>query len=410
MAKRNVWISTYTFIYNGTMTNNAGPVAPLLGYFSKRTDTLYFLEQPLPGSDDLSARLRIFKSGKCVSDIKKNFLVYMPKNRLPSNKTYLLLKFRDFLSNLYFIFKHYNALRKDPVDLFIGVESLNALCGIFFKKIGIVKKTVYYIFDWAPDRYKNRLMNAIYLWMDREATYKSDATWNITYAIADARRDILHYDAKKMSCQFYVPYCVNVVDGMILPETDIDLDLMIYSGGLIEENGPFLLLEAFNILRKKFPAAKLRIIGGNDLEKDIREYLKKNDLIRSVEITGFIPCEAEVIRLQQRGVIGIAPYPDMKNSRKPFGDVIKIRMYFATGLVVVSTPVPPVASEIRNERLGCVTKKSEAHELAESMFLLLSNKEELLNMRRRVVEKAKKSSWENNYSSTLLNMGLSYLK
>ena len=44
-------------------------------------------------------------------------------------------------------------------------------------------------------------------------------------------------------------------------------------------------------------------------------------------------------------------------TRKKFGDVIKIRMYFASGIPTITSDVPPVFKEIVREKLGIVIKK-----------------------------------------------------
>jgi len=98
--------------------------------------------------------------------------------------------------------------------------------------------------------------------MDRVAAYYSDATWNITYAIGVARKEILHHDERKMSPQIYVPYSPNFSKAYVRSEEDIDPNLVIYAGGLVPENGPDLLLKAFRIVFLEYSEAKLLVIGG----------------------------------------------------------------------------------------------------------------------------------------------------
>ncbi|NOX48571.1 MAG: glycosyltransferase family 4 protein [Chlorobi bacterium] len=303
---------------------------------------------------------------------------------------------------------NYNRFKKQKIDLFIGVESINAICGILMKKMGFVNTVVYYIFDWAPDRYRNPVMNSVYLFLDKIATYYSDYTWNITYTIGEAKKNILNYDETKMSPQLYVPYSISCKEDKILPDHQIDTNLVIYSGGLIEENGPQLLIPAFKLVLEKFPSAKLLIIGGGNIEHHIKDLVTKNDLQQSVKITGYIADEEEIMDLQRRGAIGVAPYPIIKGSRKPFGDVIKIRSYFACGLVTVSTPVPPVSKEIHEESLGYKTKDDSVQEIAKGISIFLRDKDILFKFRKNVIKKAKATSWEKTYTSSLEKMCISF--
>lgn len=404
MIINKVFISTYTFIYEGIRTNNSGPVIPMLDFFKSKANEIYLLEQPLPGSDYLQTRLTLLRNGQIIGEKVKKIL-FGTKKRLDSSKLFLRLKIRDFLSNFYYFAKNFRSFKKSKIDLFIGVESVNAICGIIFKKLGLVDKVVYYIFDWSPFRYKNRLLNKFYINLDKIATYYSDYTWNITYTIGEARIKILKFNPEKMSPQLYVPYSYDFDRTKILLDSEIDPNLVIYSGGLIKENGPQIFVQACKIVAEKKPQAKFLVIGGGGIEKELKEFVLANNLEEKVRFTGYIADEKKVIDLQCSGAIGVAPYPIMKESRKPFGDVIKIRMYFVSGLVVVSTPVPPVSKEIAEEDLGYRTADDSAAEIAKGICLFLNDKELLFKYRMNVIEKAKSNSWEKNYSSALNKMG-----
>lgn len=406
MWLNNIFISTYTFILNGVRTNNAGPVSPLLNFFKYKAKRIYLLEQPLPGSDFIDTQLTLIVDGNTVGKFKKEFFFFdIDPKKFDTTKTYISLKLRDIISNIYFFAKNFNKIKKDKIDIYIGVECINAIFGILLKKIGYVDKTIYYVFDWAPNRYINPLMNGLYIWLDKIATYYSDYTWNITYTIGEARRDVLKYNVNRMSPQIYVPYCVNFDDSKILSDEEIDTNLIVYSGGLIKENGADLLLIAYRIVMKQFPDTRLLIIGGGyGIEQDMKKYVVEHSMQKNVVFTGYIAEENKIIDLQCRGAIGVAPYPFIKGSRKPYGDVIKVRMYFACGLVTITTPVPPVSREIYEEQLGFRTKDDSPEEIAKGMCLFLGNKELLFLYRKNVINKAKLSSWENNYTNAFSQM------
>ncbi len=400
---RTVFISTYTFIYDGVRTNNSGPVNPLLNYFTALGDlTVYILEQPLPGTDFGEIVFRKFQGKKEVAHEIMKIPFYPRKNRtLKSNQTYISLKIRDLLSNFIVANQHI----KKKVDLFIGVESINAGSGVVLKKLGYVDQVAYYIFDWAPDRYKNKAFNSLYLALDKFVSYHCDYTWNITYAIGDARLNLLGYDKDKISPQLYVPYSYDYNPENILADGEVDPELIVYSGGFISENGPQLLVEAFNLVTRKHPTAKLLLIGGGGMEGALREKVETYGIADRVRITGYIKEEREVIRLQQKAGIAVAPYPMVQGSRKPFGDVIKIRMYFACGLPVISTPVPPVTREIAAENLGTVTADDRPEAIADAVMEYLKNPQKIFATRKNVILKAKASNWHDNYTSTLQKMG-----
>ncbi|MBW1802373.1 MAG: glycosyltransferase, partial [Deltaproteobacteria bacterium] len=326
--------------------------------------TFYLLEQPLPGCDFGDIVFRKYRGGKKCLETRK-WVPFTPANnsKLSNNKTYMTLKLRDVFSN----FMMTSRYQDGHVDLFIGLECINASFGALQKKRGRFKDSVYYIFDWAPDRYANPLINSAYLWLDKMASYYCDYTWNITHTIGDARIERLGYDKDRISPQLVVPYCYDYHPNNILPDDQIDPNLILYSG----------------------------------------KHLHKLGLDGRYEITGFIADEAEVLKLQKSAGIAVAPYPIIKGSRKPYGDVIKIRMYFACGLPVVSTPVPPVTREIRQEKLGIVTDDDSPKALADAVSVYLADPEKLFATRKRVARKASKNNWHDNYTHALKKMGYS---
>ena len=177
---------------------------------------------------------------------------------------------------------------------------------------------------------------------------------------------------------------------------------------MIQENGPHILIDAFRIVLESFPKAKLLIIGGGDGEKRKEKQIKYNGLEKNVQVTGYISDECEIIKLEKKAAIAVAPYTIMRHSRKPYGDVIKIRMYFACGLPVISTPVPPVIKEIRDEGLGEVAFDDSPEKIAKEIMKYISNPSKIFDDRKRVIEKAKNSNWNDNYSNALKKMGYQF--
>ncbi|MBL7058367.1 glycosyltransferase [Patescibacteria group bacterium] len=409
-----IFISSYTYIKDGIRTNGSGPVLPLINYFStnKVANQTTVLEQPLPGSDYLTPIISIYKENDLKAKISSKITLTLGKKTksFNSNKTYFRLKVRDLLSNLVLLPRAYRLNNKKKFNLFIGVESINAICGIIAKKLGFVDTVIYYIFDWSPNRYPNPLVNKLYILLDKFATYYSDATWNITYAIADARLNILKFNKDKMSPQIYVPYSPEFDEKYFYDVNSINTNLIIYAGGLIPENGVELLIDAFKLVVKQYPKAQLSCIGGGEQEDYLKEKVTTCKLEHAINFTGYLSDEEEILKLQSKGCIGVAPYPVMEGTRKAFGDVIKIRMYFLSALVTVTTSVPPVSKEIQEENLGLVTSNDTPEALANSILELLTNKEKLLIYRHNVINKAKKSSWKHTYTNALNQMNLSKIQ
>ena len=51
-------------------------------------------------------------------------------------------------------------------DFYMGSNSLNAFVGVILKKLKKVKKVAYFTPDWSEKRFKNKLLNNFYHWLD----------------------------------------------------------------------------------------------------------------------------------------------------------------------------------------------------------------------------------------------------
>ncbi|OQC28097.1 MAG: Glycosyl transferases group 1 [Verrucomicrobia bacterium ADurb.Bin070] len=312
-------------------------------------------------------------------------------------RTYLRLKARDIIASrslLSLIPKHYPDA--SPIHLLIGMESINTLVGQSFRKALSVSNVIYYTFDWAPKRYRNAWMSAVFNWLDKRACARADVCWNVTDAIAEARRDLLHYDLSKMARQLTVHYGVEFRKNLVKPYEELEKFKVIFSGGHHIDNGAQFLPEIARHLYASDPRIRLIITGGGTMTDDLKRQVREGGL-GNVTFTGFIESPEELDRLTCECVIGLAPYPDTDVSTKKYGDVIKIRHAFACGLAVVSTHVPPASREIREENLGIVTSV-DAKAMADAIVSLCADEQRLRTCRDNVIRKAQGHSWNAIYA------------
>ena len=168
---------------------------------------------------------------------------------------------------------------------------------------------------------------------------------------------------------------------------------------MIEENGAHLLVPLFQKFIKKIKDLLWTLLATVSVIRALKK-IKELNLETQVKLLGYIENEDTILNLQSKATFGLAPYPHQKNSRKYYGDVIKIRLYFASGLIVQSSNVPPVHKEISNLKLGNV---SFSNNLDEYAFNILDYNENKINDYRKNIEKhAKKFTWQKTYNDSLL--------
>jgi glycosyltransferase involved in cell wall biosynthesis len=407
MTKRfdSVFIATCSDILDesGERVRHNGPAWPLIEYFSKNCGQVTALElsQPRKGMLNRPQVIR-FENGKLVKMETWGTLATRPFAVDPGkagSHTYMRMKARDLLA----CFWAANVYRQ-RYDLFIGVESLLAICGGLLKKLGMMRESIYYISDWSPWKFQNKMLNKVYIEMDRMACLLSDHIWNFTYTIEEARRAILKFDDTHFGRQHWVPFGF-IPDGIVIPPDEaVDLNQLVFCGGIVPENGLSIVIDALPLIRRALPDIRLDVLGdGPDLPK-LQARATELGLDNVVTWHGYVSDRGHIMKVQLGAALAMAPYAPLANSVKRYGDVIKIREAIGCGLPIITTIVPPSHVEVQEKHLGLVIEYSP-EALATAVTDLLSDPEYYFSVRTNVVAASGDNLWDNIYGRTLAAMG-----
>ena len=161
-----------------------GHAQELESFLKERSNKLMFIGHPFSYAIQKRTIAKTYKN--CSVKIEALPRFYGPE---------ALLYFRDFLATFYLVFKS-----RTKFHVFVGVDPLNAFVGLFLKRFGYAKMTIFYVIDYVPQRFGNKILNSIYHSIDRICVYNSDYTWNLTSAMASARelRGIRRDETKQM--------------------------------------------------------------------------------------------------------------------------------------------------------------------------------------------------------------------
>ncbi len=284
-------------------------------------------------------------------------------------------------------------------DLYIGSNNLNAFAGIVFKKIGLVKKVIFFTPDYSHSRFNNKILNNIYFWLDYFCLRESDLVWNsssimpLDFMIQE--REKRGVPKKYRKKQISVPDGTDNVD---IPSFEkIDRYKIGFVGHLIEGMGVDFLIDSFLEIKKKNSKVKLLIIGSGPQEEHLRE--KSEGL--EVEFTGFIGDLGKVYELIKYCVVAVAPYK--KGTISEYTDPGKVKNYLSAGLPIVITKVPKVAWEIDKAKCGFAVE-CDKKDFAKAVIKLLENDSLLKEYRKNTKKLADKYRWDN-----VFNRALSYL-
>ncbi len=388
---------------SGQRMRHNSPAWPMLEFFRQRADRVTVLELSVPRPGMVSRpQASVYEAGRlremrCWPDWLTAPLAVPPHKAQP--KTYFRLKIRDILACFWAA-----SLTPGPCDLFVGVESILALCGAALKKRGKVRETAYYISDWSPWKFDNKILNDFYIWLDRTACRASDWIWNYTYAISDARRDILGYDMARIGRELWVPFGFIPDGAAIPPDAAIDRRRLFYSGGICRENGVALIVEALPAILAAVPDAVVDVFGDGPQLAELKARAAALGVSKALRWRGYVTDRAAILGAALTASASLAPYMPFPENVKRFGDVIKIREAIGCGLPVVTTEVPPSHREVREGGLGEVIAYDPAA-LAEACIRILTDDPYYFALRQRVVAASRDNLWDNIYGRTLAAMG-----
>lgn len=399
----NLLIATFSPWIDGKRLPINGNLEPLLDFFIPRTNKTVLIDQLYPGSDSVMPRIEIYDNGKQKISSSSKFLYFLyPMLKLinASNpgETHILYKIRDFFSVL-----DWGLHDKTKFDLFIGLESINALAGIILRRLGKIKTVIYYVSDYSPKRYQNNLFNQVYLWLDRYCAMHADYIWDVSKAMHPARI-AAGLDPKKSAPVLHVPNALYPSQIRQAPPTKIIPFSLVFMGTLGEINGPDIAISAVPLLIKKYPKVRLHIFGGGAKDLDrLRDLASRLNLGNYVVFHGFIADRTEISRLIRNYMIALAPYPAIPGSARMYGDATKIRAYLAAGLPTITTSVPPLGVEAAAKG-AVLLAKDNTQDLARVITNLFIDKSLYLKLRHNAFKFAKENTWENEFSKAIEKM------
>ena len=148
---------------------------------------------------------------------------------------------------------------------------------------------------------------------------------------------------------------------------------VVYRGGLSSRAGTLVLLEAMRLLAERRRTVRLLLIGYFDdtaFESELRKRIGSFGLSASVELRGRMDHE-DMAQALSEARIGVCPLQDVPKFR--LNIPVKIFEYWACGLPVVASDLPPIRPFFRNTDAGFLYRAFDASELARSIGWFLDN-------------------------------------
>ena len=363
-----------------------GPAHEIRDYLRKISSKTLYIYHPLlflKQNYTLSSAFEMYRQGKLLYQKKA------PHWKAPEPILYL----KDLIYTLIWVTKY-----APKADLFVGSGNLNAFAGLILKRLGRVKKVIFYCIDYVPNRFRNRLLNNLYHWVDKVCAEKSDSTWNLSRRMIEGRE-------KKWGKKF--PHQQIVSHGSYTDEdtkslislNDFHKFEIVYMGTLLKKQGVQLVIKTLNRIIKEFPKTRFLIIGSGEYKTNLEVLTRKLGLEKYVIFTGYLD-DNETKKKIAKAHIAVAPYNKKEDIFTYYSDPGKAKYYLSLGIPLIITDLPLVAKDIAKEKCGLVIDYSEK-ELIGAVEKFFSNLKLTIDYRRNALKYAEKFSWDKLYKKAL---------
>ena len=276
-------------------------------------------------------------------------------------------------------------MKSGKFDLFVGVDNINVISGLLLKLFGRVDRVVYYSIDYFPTRFDNSLLNSLYHYLDKLCVKYADETWNVSRVMVSARAKN-GLPKKYKNKQYEVPIGVWFDKAPRKDFEKINQHKLIFVGHLVAHMGVDLAISALPLIIQRISRLHLDIIGGGEVEKKLKEQVKRLNIARYVTFRGWIRDRKKLEKIICDGAVGLAPFnTEILDDKVKNADPGKIKDYLLFGMPVVVTDAISTGSKLTNAGCGVVIKYN-VEELAEAVVQLLKNKGTLKRYRENALK------------------------
>ena len=155
--------------------------------------------------------------------------------------------------------------------------------------------------------------------------------------------------------------------------------IIVTAGRLMPQKNQKMLIDAYELVMKKFPEYQLVIYGEGSYRKELESYVKARGLESKIFMPGSVTDLYDKIKTAELFVLS-SDYEGMPNA---------LIEAMCLGLPVISTKVSGSTDLIKHEKNGLLTEVGNTKELAYAMEQMLSDKNFRENMALEAVQLAK---------------------
>lgn len=286
----------------------------------------------------------IYKSG----NLQKTYSLF----QLPisSRFIFLLIPIRSAVTFVEILsYSIWLKIKFKKIDVYFTVNAFTAWIGSILKSIGVIEKTIFWVWDYYPPINKSKivmLMRYIYWQFDKISSH-SDKVVFVNRRLLDLRKDMGIY--KKDAQYPIVPIGTDKLS--YVNKKNIKNIIFGFIGVLKKSQGVEIVFDHSDVLLKEFGGIGYEIVGSGPDEDYFKKRAERSKML--VRFYGYLEGESfnDVLR---KCTIGIATYiPDASNVSH-YGDPGKIKRYLSLGIPVITTDILEISKEIEDSGAGVI--------------------------------------------------------
>ncbi len=286
-------------------------------------------------------------------------------------------------------------------DTMIAAGNLNAFAGLALRRMGRVRRLIYYAIDFSDRRFEHSYLEWAYRRIDEAVLRGADLTWHVSDAMRAAREARFPGAfGADWSRHVVVPIGVHA-RRMRTAATDVrDAGgRVVFLGNILRHHGLDVVLEAVARLRARHPRIHLDIYGDGPDRASSEAHAKTLGLGLSVTFHGYVGSDERLETELGRGGVAVAMYSPHEATFSRYADPGKVKHYLGAGLPVVMTDVPPIARSIAGRCAVVVEYGVDA--CARALDTLLGSPDHYCTMRDAAFAEASSFEWETLLTTAL---------
>ena len=328
--------------------------------------------------------VRVYVDGKCIHQRK------LLSIRTPGPFLFPSLPIVAVLMLLQTIIYSFRLnLRYGKFEYYFTVNAFSAWIGILAQKLFLIRKTVFWVWDYYPLLYPDwriRLARRIYWWLDKSCMKLSNKIIFTNIKLLKLRQETGHLGPKKKVK--IVPIGTEILPIEFKKDERVILGFL----GMLKENqGIDLIFDSIDLLIKQNPHIKIEIIGSGP--EEIRFKKRGEKYAKHISFLGFIEDQDKIIQIIKKWSIGLATYKPVEKNESYWGDPSKIKKYIGAGVPVITTDVSYFSEIIKKHKAGVLIAYTP-ESLAGGIQTILKNE---LMYKKSAFKLAKKYNYKTLY-------------